>query len=101
MNPILKNLLSKEVHKFLDKLDSDVVECNDDEAMNIIEAIAHEPMSKESVLIHTGFSRSKFDDYCRRGLFPKGRKRSGWKELCWYRDEINRALLVIKNNNYA
>lgn len=101
MDAITKNLLIRELKMFLNKLENDNVECDNVEAMRIVETVAHEPMSKESALIHTGFSRAKFDDYCRRGLLPKGQKRQGWKELCWYRDELNSFLMLIKNNRYA
>jgi predicted DNA-binding transcriptional regulator AlpA len=35
-----------------------------------------------------GISRSKFDALIKEGKLPKGRKRRGFKELIWYKDEL-------------
>lgn len=92
----IKNLLECELESVLSKLHRGELECTDEEAMRVIATLAHQPMSKEQVLVYLNWSRSKFDDYVAKGLMPKGRKRSGWKELCWYRDEINDSLISIR-----
>jgi len=93
----IKKLLIAEIKCLLAKLERDEYDCTDEEAMRVISSIAHEAMSKEQVLVYLGWSRSKFDEYVSKGLMPKGRKRSGWKELAYYRDEINDALMNIRN----
>ena len=92
----IKTILIRELESTIEKVRKDELVCSEDEAMRLIASLAHEPMSKERVLVYLGWSRAKFDDYVHRGLMPKGRKRSGWKELCWYRDEINDCLMDIR-----
>jgi predicted DNA-binding transcriptional regulator AlpA len=35
-------------------------------------------------------STKNFDALVRKGVIPKGRKRIGFKELVWYKDEIDK-----------
>lgn len=97
MDEKIKKILLSELNTLVDKLQEDKCEMTSAEAMSLIGTLTHEAMSKEQVLIMLGWSRSRFDDYCARGLMPKGRKRAGWKELVWFKDEINDALIVLRN----
>lgn len=63
-----------------------------EEGMRFLTFIAHEEMSKEQVLLYLRWSRAKFDQYIKEKKMPRGKKRVGHKELCWYKDEINEAL---------
>ena len=60
--------------------------------MDIMGIIAHESLSKEQACRHLNVSRSRFDDLIREKKLPKGRKVSGFKELRWYRDELEKAI---------
>lgn len=100
MNTGIKNLLIREMERVIELLKNDKCEMNDEEAMRIISCLCHEAMSKEQVLVYLHWSRSKFDSYVNMGLMPQGRTRSGWKELIWYKDEINDAIIAIKNSKY-
>ena len=57
--------------------------------MEIFSIIAHEPLSKEQACDYLNVSRATFDNYIRNGYLPKGRKRKGYNELVWYKDEIS------------
>lgn len=46
------------------------------------------PMSKESACAYLGISRSTFDARVAEGLLPKGKHRRGFKELVWYKREL-------------
>lgn len=96
----IKNLLIRELERLLKLIKEDKCSMTDTEAMQLISMLCHEAMSKEQVLVYLGWSRSKFDDYCAKGLMPRGHKRNGWKELCWYKDEINDALVNIRRRMY-
>lgn len=93
----IKHLLINELRSAIDRLERDECGMTDTEAMQMLAMLTHEAMSKEQAISYLNWSRSKFDDYCARGLMPKGRKRSGFKELVWYKDEINDALVTIRN----
>ena len=85
----LKSRIAKELRNVADRLDSGTCEISQQEAMEIVSMLTHQVMSKESSCIYLNISRSKFDEYIREGKIPKGRKRVGFKELIWFRDELD------------
>jgi predicted DNA-binding transcriptional regulator AlpA len=88
----LKSAVIRMLRRAADDLDAGTCIISDGEAIDIISALTHRAISKESACSHLNVSRSKFDDLVRGGKLPRGRKRRGFKELCWYEDEINRAI---------
>lgn len=86
----LKRLVIKLLHETADKIDTGNCELSDSEAMEIMSVLSHQAMSKEDACIYLNLSRSRFDDLVREGRLPKGRKRRGFKELRWYKDELDR-----------
>ena len=93
----LKRLVSKLLRETADKIDSGTCELSDTEAMDIISVLSHQVMSKEDACIYLNLSRSRFDDLVREGRLPKGKKRRGFKELCFWKDELDTAIYKIKN----
>jgi predicted DNA-binding transcriptional regulator AlpA len=57
--------------------------------MDILSVVAHEAMSKEQACNYLNLSRSRFDDLVREEKLPKGKKRVGFKELVYYKDELD------------
>ena len=78
----VKNLLSKELRKVADKIDTGTCEMSVDEAMNIVNMLTHEPLSKEESCKFLNVSRPTFDLHVGLGNIPKGRKRKGFN---WFR----------------
>lgn len=85
----LKNIVSKLLREAADKIDTGNCELSESEAMDIMGVLSHQVMSKENACRHLNMSRSKFDELVRGGKLPKGRKRVGFKEKVWYRDELD------------
>jgi len=85
----LKKLIVKLLRETADKIDVGNSELTDSEAMEIMSVLSHQVMSKEDACIYMNMSRSKFDDLVREGKLPKGRKRRGFKELVFYKDELD------------
>ena len=89
---MIKEFLKKQIVKALketaDKIEAGNCELSESEAMDIMSVLSHHVMSKEDACIYMNMSRSKFDDLVREGKLPKGRKRRGFKELVWYKDEL-------------
>lgn len=85
----LKKLIVKLLRETVDKIDAGNSELTDSEAMEIMSVLTHQAMSKEDACIYMNMSRSKFDDLVREGKLPKGRKRRGFKELVFYKDELD------------
>lgn len=86
----LAKLITKLLRETADKIDTGNCELSDSEAMEIMSVLSHQAMSKEDACIYLNLSRSRFDDLVREGRLPKGRKRRGFKELRWYKDELDR-----------
>lgn len=84
----LSNIVAKLLREVADKLDSGSCELSETEAVEIMNAISHQAVSKEDACSYLHISRSKFDELVRQGKLPKGRKRRGFKELCWFKDEL-------------
>ena len=46
-------------------------------------------MSKVMACDYLGVSRKKIDNYVKDGFIPKGIKEDGFKELNWYRSDLD------------
>lgn len=60
--------------------------------MDIASAIGHQVLSKDEACSCLNLARSRFDDLVREEKIPRGRKRRGFKELIFYKDELEVAL---------
>lgn len=97
MMQVLSKLIVSLLRETADKIETGSCELSDTEAIEIMSALSHEAMSKEDACIYLNLSRSRFDDLVREGKLPKGRKRRGFKELCYYKDELSSCLRAMKN----
>lgn len=94
----LSSLLKLELASAYKKIMNDECEMDPEQTEMLLGALMHVPMSKDQIcneVLH--WSRSKFDDYVARGIMPAGRKRRGWKELAWYKDEVMASVKKIEN----
>ena len=89
MKNIIAKWISKTLREIADKIDSGNCELDDEQAMHIMSTIGHEAMSKDSACSYLNISRSKFDSLVLEGKLPKGKKRRGFKEKIWFKDEIS------------
>lgn len=92
MSNTVNKFIAKILREIANKLDNDTCELSEQEAMDIINVLTHESLSKDSACTYMGLSRSRFDDLVRDGIIPKGRKRKGFKELVWYKDELTKVI---------
>ena len=88
----LRKLITKLLRETADKIESGNCELSDSEAMDIMSVLSHQVMSKEDACLYLNVSRSKFDNLVREGKLPRGRKKRGFKELVFYKDEIDDCL---------
>ena len=96
MNQELANKLGDALIKIGNKFKAGTSEITEDEAIEIFRIVAHEPISREQVCKEMNITNNKFYDLLTLKKIPAGRKRRGFKELCWYRDEIHNAMNKIK-----
>ena len=86
---IPRELVIKYLTEAIDKFKADSSELDEEQMIQIAQAVTHIPMSKEQACSYMNLSRSRFDGLMRERKIPKGRKRTGWRELAWYRDELD------------
>ena len=89
MKNIIAKWVSKTLREIADKIDSGNCELDNEQAMYIMSTIGHEAMSKDSACSYLNISRSKFDSLVADGKLPKGKKRRGFKEKIWFKDELS------------
>lgn len=89
MKLALKNILVKLLNETAQKIDTGNCELTEEEAIEIMSVLSHQPLSKEQAYLYLNMSRSKFDELIRQGVIPKGKKRRGFKELSWYKDTLD------------
>lgn len=92
MNNFLKRAVTKLLRETADKIDSGNCELNEEQAMDIMSVLGHEVLNKDEACSYLNLSRSRFDDLVREGKIPKGRKRRGFKELIFYKDELDKII---------
>lgn len=84
-----RRMVVKYLREIADKIEVGTSEISESQAMDILSVVAHEAMSKEQACNYLNLSRSRFDDLVREGKLPKGKKRVGFKELVYYKDELD------------
>ena len=99
MKPTLTNIVAKLLRRVADDLDSGNSKISDSEAADIMETVCHREISKAQACNSLNTGRSNFDSLIREGKMPKGKKVVGFKELRWYKDEIDACLKELKNKN--
>ena len=93
----LRKLIVKYLREVADKIDTGTSEITEDEAMDILKVVAHESLSKAQASSYLNLSRARFDDLIREKKLPKGKKRVGFKELVFYKDELDVAVRKMKD----
>ena len=92
----LVKLVVKALRETADLLDAGNSELSESEAMDIMEVLCHRAMSKAQACEYLNISPSHFGDLIRAKQMPKGRKVVGYKELRWYKDELDEAVKNLK-----
>lgn len=91
----LKRMIAKLLREIADKIDAGTCELSEQEALEIMGAVAHRVLSKDQACAFLNIKRSRFDDHVRAGRIPRGRKRKGFKELIWYEDELRQCIIPL------
>lgn len=96
MMKIIKDLLLKIVND----IDTGNTNISAEECEKVIEYLTeisdkNAKLSKYQACKHLKVSRATFDNYVRSGKIPKGRKQIGFKELFWYKKDLDK---FIGNN---
>ena len=85
----LNNLIANRLRELADKFEANTSEATEQQCLDILHIIGHERMSKEQACRYMNMPINTFNMYISRGIIPKGRKEVGYKELTWYKDELD------------
>ena len=86
------------LQKLLRKIDQDIDAGNsnltEEEALEVVEILKEytrkdKPMSKYQAYTYLNISRATFDNLVSEGKLPKGVKVVGFKELFWYKRDLD------------
>lgn len=91
MLKIIRNILQK----FIDDLDADNTNISYEQQCDIIRILSNvnsgqdNEMNKTQAADYIGVSRATFDNYIRDGFIPKGKQIGNFKELRWYKSDLD------------
>lgn len=91
----MMNMLKRYLYKIIDDIDSGNSNITEEEVLQIcatLKELTHkdERMSKYKAYTYLNVSRATFDNYVTQGLLPKGKKEAGYKELSWYKKDLDK-----------
>ena len=87
------------LQKLLRKIDQDIDAGNsnltEEETLEVVEILKEytrkdKPMSKYQAFTYLNISRATFDNLVSEGKLPKGVKVAGFKELFWYKRDLDK-----------
>lgn len=97
MIKLIKNLLLK----IIDDIDASNSNLSENECIESLEYISeitnkNEKLSKYQACKYLKISRSTFDKYVAEGKIPKGRKQQGFKELFYFKKDLDKVKKQIE-----
>lgn len=91
MLSIIKELLLK----IINDIDTGNLNLSAKECEEVIDYLSFISNKNEKLSKYLNISRATFDNYVRAGKIPKGRKQQGFKELFFYKKDLDK----FKENN--
>lgn len=97
---VIRNLLQK----IIDDIDAGNSNINEADSIEIAKVLSEytrkdKGISKYSACEYLNISRATFDNYVREGKIPKGKHEIGFKELRWYKKDLDRFIEESRNGN--
>lgn len=88
------NLIKRLLVKTINDIDAGNSNLSDEDALRLIDILKEFSskdifLSKYQAYTYLNISRATFDNYVRDKKLPKGVKRQGWKELGWYKKDLD------------
>ena len=87
------------LQKFIDDIDADNTNISYEQQCDIIKILSNvdigqdNEMNKTRAADYLGVSRATFDNYVRDGFIPKGKQIGSFKELRWYKSDLDLFLM--------
>lgn len=92
-------LIKTILQKFIDDIDADNTNLSYEQQCDIIRILSNvnlgqdNEMNKTQAADYLGVSRATFDNYVHDGYIPKGKQIGKFKELRWYKSDLDLFLL--------
>lgn len=92
-------LIKTILQKFIDDIDADNTNLSYEQQCDIIRVLSNvnagqdNEMNKTQAADYLGVSRATFDNYVHDGFIPKGKQVGKFKELRWYKSDLDLFLL--------
>ena len=92
-------IIREILQKFIDDIDADNTNLNYEQQCDIIRILSNVDLGKENEMNKTqaadylGVCRATFDNYVRDGFIPQGRQVGNFKELRWYKSDLDLFLM--------
>lgn len=88
-------LLRQHLLNLVNDIDAGNTNISEDDAIKVCNLVKEltrkdERMSKYKAYTYLNVSRATFDNYVAQGLLPKGKKELGYKELAWYKKDLDK-----------
>lgn len=93
-------IIREILQKFIDDIDADNTNMNYEQQCNLLRVLSNvnigqdNEMNKMQAADYLGVSRATFDNYVRDGFIPKGKQIGHFKELRWYKSDLDLFLLT-------
>lgn len=87
------------LQKFIDDIDTGNTNLNYEQQCNVIRILSNvdigqdNEMNKTEAADYLGVSRATFDNYVHDGFIPKGKQVGRFKELRWYKSDLDLFLM--------
>ena len=100
MLEVIRSLLLKIV----DDIDAGNSNISENDAIEIVKVLSEytrkdKGISKYAACEYLNISRATFDNYVREGKIPKGKHELGFKELRWYKKDLDKFIEESRNGN--
>lgn len=92
------HLVASALRELADKFDAGTSNATEGQCMDILSMVGHFRMSKEQAAIYLNMPINTFNQYISRGIIPPGHKEVGYKELAWYKDELDKVKYKYKSS---
>lgn len=97
---VIRNLLQK----IIDDIDAGNSNISETDAIEVAKVLSEytrkdKGISKYSACEYLNISRATFDNYVREGKIPRGKHEIGFKELRWYKKDLDKFIEESRNEN--
>ena len=92
----INKLIAKELKRLASEFEAGNSNATEQQCLDILSIIGHVRMSKEQASRYLNMPINTFNQYISKGIIPPGRKEQGYKELTWYKDELDKVIYKRK-----